>query len=105
MLDVLAYWLVGQPLHVLAVALVHFALWAVMGTTSMGYTWQGNVLWVPALLWLTYAAWEGLVQTVSPEANIRVDLLLIWPLLAIATLWAIVRLTLAWSARHRNIVR
>jgi hypothetical protein len=100
MLDVLAHWLVGQPLHVLAVALVHFGLWA-----AMGYTRRGNVLWVPALLWLMYAPWEGLVEAVTPEANIRVDLLLIWPLLAIATLWAVVRLAVAWRAGRRNIVR
>jgi hypothetical protein len=49
------------------------------------------VLLVPALAWLAYAGWEWLVLTKTPEANIRIDLLLIWPLLAVVTLWAAVR--------------
>ncbi len=50
-----------------------------------------DVLLVPALAWLAYAGWEWLVLTKTPEANIRIDLLLIWPLLAVVTLWAAVR--------------
>jgi hypothetical protein len=38
-----------------------------------------------------YAAWEWLVLIKSPEADIRVDLLLIWPVQAILTVWALVR--------------
>ncbi|WP_162560004.1 hypothetical protein [Methylotetracoccus oryzae] len=49
------------------------------------------MLFVPALVWLAYAAWEWLVLVKSPEANIRVDCLIIWPLLALLTLWAAVR--------------
>ena len=41
--------------------------------------------------WLLYAAWEWLVLTKTPEANIRVDLLVIWPVLAILSLWALFR--------------
>ena len=44
---------------------------------------KANVLWVPTALWLAYAGWEWLVVTQSPEANIRVDLMLIWPVLAL----------------------
>jgi hypothetical protein len=33
------------------------------------------------MAWLLFAGWEWLVMLVSPEANIRVDLLLIWPIL------------------------
>lgn len=47
-----------------------------------------NPLWIPGVLWLVYAGWEWLVTTRSPEANIRVDLLLIWPVVGLTTLWA-----------------
>ena len=39
---------------------------------------------------------------VTPEANIRVDLLVIWPLVAILTLWAIVRVAFARKATLRE---
>lgn len=46
---------------------------------------------ITALAWLGYAVWEWIVLIQTPEANIRVDLLLIWPLLAILTLWALIK--------------
>ena len=47
------------------------------------------LLWA-SLAWGLYAAWEALVQLRTTEANIRVDLLLIWPLLAALTLFALI---------------
>ena len=44
-----------------------------------------------ALAWGLYAAWEWLVQVRTPEANIRVDLLVIWPALALLSAWALFR--------------
>ena len=44
---------------------------------------------VAAVLWLAYLGWESAVKEASPDANIRVDLLLIYPLLTIATLAAV----------------
>jgi len=40
----------------------------------------------------------------SPEANIRVDLLVIWPAIALAKLWAFVRAARFWwlVRRHRG---
>jgi hypothetical protein len=46
-------------------------------------------LWVAGLAWLAYAVWEWWVLSVTPEADIRIDLLIIFPLLAILTLWGI----------------
>lgn len=48
-------------------------------------------LLLPATAWLVAALWEELIVIFSPEANIRVDLLLILPLLLILSLWGIVR--------------
>ncbi|MFQ6539741.1 MULTISPECIES: hypothetical protein [Aphanothece] len=42
------------------------------------------------LSWVTFACWEFLVQAITPEANIRVDLLLIAPLLTGLGLWGMV---------------
>lgn len=39
-----------------------------------------------ALIWGICSVWEWAVVTSSPEANIRVDLLLIYPVLGLATL-------------------
>jgi hypothetical protein len=39
--------------------------------------------------WLLFAAWEGLIQLITPEADIRMDLLLIGPLMIALGLWAL----------------
>ena len=103
MLEVLSRWLVQQPAHILLIAMVILALWAAGRATVLRTVPKSNVLWVPAVLWLAYAGWEWLVLAKSPEANIRVDLLLIWPVIALATLWAFVRAARGWwSVRHRR---
>lgn len=102
MVEILSRMLVAHPLHIFVVALIHFGLWAAIAMTAMRGSPRGNVMWVPALLWLAYAAWEWLVGAVTLEANIRVDLLLIWPMIAIVTLWAVVRTALAWRAARRR---
>jgi hypothetical protein len=96
MLGVLSRWLVQQPAHILLIAMVILALWAAGRATVLRTVPKSNVLWVPAVLWLAYAGWEWLVLAKSPEANIRVDLLLIWPVIALATLWAFVRAARGW---------
>ena len=56
---------------------------------------RSTLAWVAGLLWIAYAAWECGV-TEGPDANIRIDLLLIYPLLAVVTLAGI------WFGRHRS---
>lgn len=59
-----------------------------------------RVVGVAAALWAVYGLWELSVAYYSPEANIRVDLLLIYPVLAVMSLWAVVKgLKLALSRR------
>ena len=53
--------------------------------------WQRLLPWVITILCFAYAAWEWLLLRKSPDADIRVDLLLIWLVIAIATVWAVVR--------------
>ena len=51
-------------------------------------------LWVAAGGWLIYALYEALMAArvlCSGECNIRIDLLLIWPILLLMTLVALVK--------------
>lgn len=84
----LASLFVGKPLNI---ALVGAAL-AVLGVAVRGSSRLPRMLLGAACGWLLYAGWEYLVLVRSPEANIRVDLLLIWPLLGILTAWGLFRL-------------
>ena len=91
MLETLGRWLVQQPGHILLIAAGYAALWVLLRTTILRAAPRANVFLVPTILCLAYAAWEWLLLRKSPEADIRVDLLLIWLVIAIATVWAVVR--------------
>jgi len=99
MLEVLVWWFVQQPIHILLIAGINLALWLAFRATVLRNTPHANVFWVSALVWLTYAGWEWLVLVKSPDSNIRVDLMLIWPVVAIVTLWAFVRAGKSWWSR------
>lgn len=68
------------------------------------WRWRGSRRWLTlASLWLVYAAYEWLMATrvlCSGECNIRVDLLLIAPLVLGRTLW--VGVSAACQARQRR---
>jgi hypothetical protein len=102
MLETPSAWLVQQPLHIALVAAAHLALWILCRSTVLRTVPKSNVLWLPAILWLAYALWEWLVLVKTPEANIRVDLLLIWPVIGLATLWAWVRAARGWWSAGRG---
>ena len=87
----LARLFVGQPLNVAAVGAVLLVGFLVMRASAFGASRHPRMLLVGAAGWLLYAAWEWLVVTKTPGTNIRVDLLIIWPALAILTLWALFR--------------
>ena len=91
MIQALASLLVGHPLGILFVGLVLYATHRLLRREQTGQTKKWPPLLIAAVAWGLYAAWELLVNLVTPEANIRVDLLLIWPALALLTFWAIVR--------------
>jgi len=102
MIEWLAGWLVARPVNILCVAVMLAALWAAGRATVLRDAPKANVLWVSALLWLAYAGWEWLVVTRTPDANIRVDLLLIWPVLGLATAWALWRAARGLLRRARD---
>jgi hypothetical protein len=55
--------------------------------TTLGIARHPRSLLIPSLAWALYAAWEWLVQIKTPEANIRVDLMLIWPVVFFISIW------------------
>ena len=87
----LASLFVGRPQVIAVVAGLFLLAYYVMrlrGTDTSGHP---RFLLMVALAWGFYAAWEAAVLFFTPEANIRVDLLLIWPLLGLFSIWAVYR--------------
>lgn len=79
-------WFVRHPLRILALCAVYAVLWGVLRAGPSRS--RANALLLPVAFCLAFAAWEWLVLVRTPEADIRVDLLLIWPALLILTLWS-----------------
>ena len=90
-MQTLAALLVQKPLNILAVAALFAIGYLLLRFTGLGEKRHPAALLVPAAGWLLYAAWEGLVVWKSPEANIRADLMLIWPLLLVVSIWFSIR--------------
>ena len=87
----LASLFVGKPVNILAVAAVFLAGHIVLRAAGKAGGHLHRPTLMAAIAWLLYAGWEWLVQSRTPDANIRVDLLLIWPVLALLSAWAIIR--------------
>ena len=90
-MELLVSFFVGKPLSILAVAALFLAGYLALRFTSLGAGRHPRWLLVAAGAWVLYAAWEWLVLLRTPEANIRVDLLVIWPALVILSAWALFR--------------
>ncbi len=87
----LAWLFIGKPLSILAAAALFFAGYLTLRFTSLGKGRRPRpLLWV-AVLWTLYALWEWLVLARTPDANIRVDLMPIWPILLIVSVWLTIR--------------
>ena len=82
---------VGKPLNVLVFAAAFAVGHLALRLTALGAGRNARPLLVAAVAWALYAAWEWLVRVRTPEANIRVDLLVIWPAIAILSAWALFR--------------
>ncbi|HHP7233349.1 MAG TPA: hypothetical protein ACFCUC_01865 [Desulfobacterales bacterium] len=83
----LASLLVGKPLNILPVAVFFSAGFLGLRFTTLGMARHPRALVIPSVAWALYAAWEWLVQIKTPEANIRVDLMLTWPVVLIISIW------------------
>ena len=82
---------VGKPLNSVAVAAVFLAVYFARRFMTVGGHCHSRWPIAAAVAWAVYAAWEWLILVRTPEANIRVDLLLIYPALAILSAWALYR--------------
>lgn len=91
-MEFLASMFVEKPQHILTVAVVFFAGYLILRFTPIGNAHHPRPLLIVSTAWGLYATWEWLVQTKTPEANIRVDLLIIFPVLVILSAWMFYRL-------------
>lgn len=90
-MEFLASLVVQRPLNILIVAAVFVAGYLALRLTSFGDGKHASALLIPIIGWMLYAAWEWLVMVRTPEANIRVDLMVIWPVLLALSVWGIIR--------------
>jgi hypothetical protein len=88
-MEFLAEIFVGQPLNILVVAVIFLTGYLTLRFIRSGAGLASPWLLRTAFAWTAYAAWEWLVLVWTPEADIRVDLLVIWPALALLTAWAL----------------
>ena len=91
-MEFLATMFLGKPQHILTVAVVFLAGYLVLRFTPIGNARHPRSLFIASTAWGLYAAWEWLVLIKTPEANLRVDLLVIFPVLTILSTWALYRL-------------
>ena len=91
MMKFLASLFAGKPINILAVAGVFFAGYLVLRSSSLATGRHPRAILAAALAWLACAMWEWAVLVRTPEANIRVDLIVIWPVLAVVSAWALFR--------------
>jgi len=90
-MEPLALLFVGKPLNILALAILFLAGYLALRFTALEISRHPRSLLIATIAWGLYAVWEWLVQIRTPEANIRVDLLVIWPVLAILSAWMLFR--------------
>ena len=90
-MELFASLLVGKPLNILAVGALFLSVHLALRFAASGIARRTRPALIASAAWVLYAAWEWLVQIKTPEANIRVDLLVIWPVLAILSAWALFR--------------
>ena len=90
-MELLASLFVGKPLNILALAVLFFAGYFALRFTAPGLSLHPRSMLIASAAWGLSAAWEWLVQIKTPEANIRVDLLVMWPVLPIISAWALFR--------------
>lgn len=88
-MDLLASLFVGKPQNILIVSVVLFLVHLALRFKAKQKIHHSYALTIASLSWALYAAWEWLILVKTPEANIRVDLLVIRPILTILLAWAL----------------
>ena len=91
MMEALGSLFVQQPANIVFVAGSFFVAYAVLRNSPMASGRRSRSLLVPAFGWSLYALWELVVLVRTPEASIRIELLAIWPLLLVASVFFTIR--------------
>ena len=91
-MELLGLLFAGKPLNSVAVAAVFVVLCFARRCKTGGANFHSRWPLAAVVGWLLYGAWEWLILVRTPEANIRIDLLLIYPSLGLLSLWALYRL-------------
>ena len=102
-LAALAQPFLGRPWAILLIAVLLGILDRVDRHRTQGRSGSGRArpsLRLASVLWASLAVWELLVQMLTPEADIRVDWLLAWPLLLLITVLSLTTAALS-AIRHR----
>ena len=82
-MSIFSSWFIQNPVVILLVA-VGFLVAYLLLRSSHAAKRPKALLW-PTVAWALWALWEFAITRFSPEANIRVDLLVIVPLILIIT--------------------
>jgi hypothetical protein len=82
---------ITNPTLLLLIGLLFFVAYLLLRKRAGDNLRPRALLW-PGVAWVLWAIWEFGIARVSPEANIRVDLLLIIPVVLVVTILGIVRL-------------
>jgi hypothetical protein len=80
---------VGHPVNVLIVGIIFLTVYGLVHLKFFEVKQGKKLILITTIAWWLYTAWDWQVQVWTPEANIRVDLMIIWPVLAILSLWSI----------------
>ena len=75
--------LVAKPLSIFGIACIFFIGYLIVRNFSHQHS--AKYLGLTSILWLLYALWEFWVQFKTPQADIRIDLLIIWPVIFMLT--------------------
>ncbi|WP_223471189.1 hypothetical protein [Massilia soli] len=86
-METIAALLIGKPWRSALVAMLFLVLYLWRRSQAADVSRRSHMPLLAALAWASYAVWEWVILLRTPEANIRVDLLLIYPLLAVLSLW------------------
>ncbi|BBY50440.1 hypothetical protein MARA_39080 [Mycolicibacterium arabiense] len=75
---------------------------ALLFASALALLWRSTrsrIALVAAVLWVAYAGWEIAVSEDRADANVRIDLLVIYPVLAVLTVLAVWS---GWRATRRR---
>ena len=82
---------VGKYQNILLVAIIFFFAYLMLRFVFKDTALNSRPLLTLSVIWAIYTVWEFIVQIFSPEANIRIDLLIIWPVVGVLTVWKLFR--------------